>query len=680
MRSFIRRAIVVGCCLATAVIWSGCKSKEATEYVAGISTQVTVPRDLKVVRVDVNVSGIPQFCQGYKVYNGVVQLPRSLGSYPQREASLNSGPITYTIVGFTEDVDLQGANPLFAACAAPKIGSDGARILRRSRQPYIPDEILFLPMPLKYSCFDKACDDENQTCKGGKCVNAELSAEQAKLAFPKYAPELVDGTGGQCFNIDTCMGAKAPPVIVDSANCIFAVPNTPSAPAPLIGANPFSGPSSGDGVNVEVTYDGGLNKEILDGDPDEGFTIPDPVNKPQQFKLAPGLCEMLKGVDDKGNPTPHRISAIKTSGTCQTKKTWQPFCAGSSFFAQMGLDANGQEPQPPAEVCSSVELKPPPAALVVVVDSTLAHQQFFAAVTKQFNQTDEESFVEPAIKLALSDPAFQKTDIGLVYAGNNATCSAGAPEIPPEKSATARDKILADLKAKQGSLAVNPVAIEGGLHRAYTELQGDKYKDYFRRAVLVLGNGGFTEAGVCSDPGGPLELATSASTNARKVDTYVVQFTKDPAPIPPETAGTKSTQADALAAAGGTGLAAYRVNEAKVKFQDIVNSLGTCVYDVTDNAAAPKDTDSVSFVDPLSGVATKIDHNAGCGAGEGTPGKGWAYATNTAGLPANTKRIFLCKESCDVYRKSVSDVASFAGIYFQTPPPIPVFAFRKACQ
>ena len=47
--------------------------------------------------------------------------------------------------------------------------------------------------------------------------------------------------------------------------------------------NPF--PRSGDGVNVEITYDGGLTREILDKDEAEGFFIPDPVGKPQQFRL-----------------------------------------------------------------------------------------------------------------------------------------------------------------------------------------------------------------------------------------------------------------------------------------------------------------------------------------------------------------------------------------------------------
>ena len=51
MRSFVRFTIVASC-IATAVIASGCEAKQATEYVTGISTQVTVPRDLKAVRVE----------------------------------------------------------------------------------------------------------------------------------------------------------------------------------------------------------------------------------------------------------------------------------------------------------------------------------------------------------------------------------------------------------------------------------------------------------------------------------------------------------------------------------------------------------------------------------------------------------------------------------------------------
>src|SRR5262245_19604657 len=113
MRSIVRRTMILGGCLAAAVVWSGCEGKRATEYVTGISTQVSVPRDLKAVRVEVSIGGEPQFCRGYRVYDGKVQLPRSLGTFASTEGAITGGPVTFTIVGLmTEDID----KPFVAGC------------------------------------------------------------------------------------------------------------------------------------------------------------------------------------------------------------------------------------------------------------------------------------------------------------------------------------------------------------------------------------------------------------------------------------------------------------------------------------------------------------------------------------------------------------------------------------
>src|SRR5690606_12113266 len=123
MRSFTSRAAILGLFVGAVVVSSGCEAKKATEYVAGISTQIAVPRDLKAVRVEVTVGGFSTFCQAYKVYDGKVQLPRSLGAFPSNESALKTNlPITYTIVGLTEDYDPGSVNPLYALCAAPQVG------------------------------------------------------------------------------------------------------------------------------------------------------------------------------------------------------------------------------------------------------------------------------------------------------------------------------------------------------------------------------------------------------------------------------------------------------------------------------------------------------------------------------------------------------------------------------
>jgi hypothetical protein len=674
MRSFVRRAITLGSCFVAAVVGAGCEGKQATEYVTGISTQVSVPRDLKAVRVEVSVGGVPQFCRGYRVYDGKVQLPRSLGTFPNTDAAITGGPVTYTIAGLTTD---DTENPFFAACAQARVTSDNVRILRRSRQPYIENEILFLPMPLKYSCYDKQCDGEDVTCKGGKCVSATHTREEAIKAFPRYTPDLVDGTGGTCFHKDICMKAAAPAIIVDANNCTYAVPNTPSAPAPVNGApNPFSGPSSGDGVNVEVIYDGGLVSEVLDADPEEGFVLPDAAN-PQRFRLADGLCEMVKGVDAEGKATTHRITAVRTSGTCRAKLLAQPLCA-TDQLAAMGVDPGGQTPDPPpAPVCASAELKPPRAALMVVVDNTAGHAAFFNG--------DEIK----ALEFPLKDPAFGQTDIGLIYTPGNTLCTPDAPFTAPsikfESALTVRQKIVDSFSAFSANPAsldqTNKVSFEGALASSYKLLNDLPIDTYFRRAVVVLGNRDFDADDCGGIAGTPVDLAFKARTApadpAKPINTYVIQLTKKPgttledpleqgvtdlafagseAPPNPDARGTKAN--------------------AKASFQQVINTLATCVYDVDAGPAEPGQQDFVSFSDPLTGIVTKVGFKTEC-AGADVDGDGWGYDTNA---PPGKKRIHLCKNTGSNYRNVLDQASNFALIYQQPPIAVPIFTYKAVCE
>jgi hypothetical protein len=651
MRSRLRHGIALGLCVTGATIGSGCEGKQATEYVTGISTQVTVPRDLKSVRVEVNVGGVPQFCRGYRVYDGKVQLPRSLGTFPASDGAIASGPVTYTILGLSESDPENSSNSLFTGCAAPSDkGETKPRILRRSRQPYVPDEILFLPMPLKFACFERFCG-QDETCKGGKCVSATLTDPIKSL--PRYRPELVDGTGGECFRSSQCMAASLPAIVVDPVTCTYAVPNTPSAPPPSFGLpNPFTGPSSGSGVNVEVLYDGGLVREVLDLDPEEGFSIPDPT-KPQQFRLAEGLCEMVKGTSSE-----HRISAVRASGTCQAKRLAQPLCAPDQLAA-MGVGPDGVAPSTP-DVCQYTQLKPPKSALMVIVDDTDAHKAFFTSLSKPPSPGDEESLIESAIRIALADPAFEVTDMALFYSNAN-QCGGGAPAVSPGAAPTVRDPILSSLKSHT-TVSAN-VGLEAALRRAYSELAAP---GYYKRSVVVFGNGSF-DADECPDAtafGRPTLLAKNALETA-KIKTYVMQVVR----VGRDGSEEKQASAQALATAGGTEPSAYKTTETQVKFQELVNDLATCVYDV-ETAAAPGSTDTVSFANPLTMEPTKLGFKAEC-SDEGRGTEGWGSA-----VVDGKTRIYLCKDSCTKYRDVAKQAATFAVTFGQPSIPVPVYAHR----
>jgi len=57
----------------------GCTATEPTEIVAGVSTQIRVPDDLKAVGITVTSRGQPVFCQSYPVTEGLATLPATLG-------------------------------------------------------------------------------------------------------------------------------------------------------------------------------------------------------------------------------------------------------------------------------------------------------------------------------------------------------------------------------------------------------------------------------------------------------------------------------------------------------------------------------------------------------------------------------------------------------------------------
>lgn len=673
-RAAASRAVALGAFAACAIAWSGCEAKKQTEYVAGISTQVQVPRDLKAIRIDVSVGGVVQFCRGYRVYDGKVQLPRSLGEFPS-QGTPGPDPITVTVSGFTEEFSESTGNGVFDNCTAiaPKVGdpSQGTRILRRSRQPYVADSILFLPMPLKYSCFDfKGCEDETKTCKAGRCVDATV--DEKKL--PKFTDDLIDGTGGGCFPASQCFAAAAPAVVVDPSDCTYAVPNAPpSSPPQAEGAPPNPFPKSGDGVNVEITYDGGLNREILDKDEQEGFLIPDPAGKPQQFRLAPGLCDLVKGFGapdatfPEGVPTEHRITAVRVSGTCRAKSPFQPLCANDQLVS-MGLDPDGisGNATPPA-ACKPTELKPPKSALLILADDTHNSDLFYKQAPDQ------------TVGLPLSDPAFSQAEIGLSLFPGPGTCAANGsftPAVLPKLARLAKDDVKAQFTtsgANDGALLKPtdaPVNLDGALRDAYAFLGQPQFSSYYRRAVLVLGNRGFDQA-ACGQT--PAQRAATARTS-NKIDTYVLMLARNLQVVDPHAPVPGSNE---LAVAGGTpGAYDARASKSPAQdaFQSIVNDLATCVYDVADAALRPKLGDVLTYSNPIdpSAPTVSLPFNAACSS-EAAEGAGFGIDAT------NDKRIYLCKASCNAYREVLRIASLYAAQNLQPAIAVPMFSHKTGC-
>ncbi|MBL0197057.1 MAG: PEGA domain-containing protein [Myxococcales bacterium] len=137
----LRRAVTLGIISLAGLAWSGCEGKKQTEFVAGISTQVRVPKDLKTIRVDVLVGGTQVKCDSYRVYDGKVQLPRRSAALPI-SADNRGLPVTITVAGYSEERLESTAVDQFADCVNTRIelGTNAAkgRILRSTRQTYSP--------------------------------------------------------------------------------------------------------------------------------------------------------------------------------------------------------------------------------------------------------------------------------------------------------------------------------------------------------------------------------------------------------------------------------------------------------------------------------------------------------------------------------------------------------------
>lgn len=685
MRSFVRHGLVIGTCLGAMLAMAGCEQKKATEYVTGVSTQVTVPRDLKTVRIQVSTGGFVQFCNTYKVLEGGrVILPRSLGNYP-KSSDNNSGSVTFSIVGLTQDYQTGDINnPVWADCSsAATVGSNSVRILRRSTQPYIPEHIKFLPMSLKYSCFDIDCKEEGKTCKGGVCVDATISEDDAKK-LPDYYDGMGEGQEASCFSTQLCMGASIPAAPINEDTCLFAVAESADAPVLPKESNPFrpvcsasndpvctgrpctdgqcellpAGSPPWTGVNVEVSYDGGHTHEILDYDPVEGFTIPDKAH-PQIFQLAPNLCKLLKDFDAKGDPTTgHRITSVRASGTCAAKLPTQSICYPDQLKLMTGSDDGKPPTDVAADSCKAQLLKPVKSALVLVVDETTGHSKFFG------HDTDD-------LGKLLQDPALVKTDVALLYANSASACTARTFDLKP---ALETSKAIADGFTNHPPLtdAGDPF-FEQPLADAFTKLRA-LGPEYARRAVAVIGDRKFDDS-TCGDAATSLDLVKKARTDG--IFTFAARVVDQGDP----NASGNMALAGAPNLVGGNVPYEYDVpkDAAKKKavLQAIINNLATCLYDVaadsTTGYGAPPDTATLSYADPLTAVEKKIEHlpaGATC-----ATGSGWTLDTSDPSHP----RVQVCGQACTDYQTVLGNASSFTILYHQAALPVPLYSNTAEC-
>ena len=667
-----RRSALCSLALVTAsgLGWMGCESQKQTELVAGISTQVQVPRDLKTVQVSVAVEGTVTFCKNYLVYDGKVQLPRSLGALPRSAAGT---PVVISVTGFTAgDADDpstpagQIAQSPGYGCAVPaSVGGSlnsggGARVLRVSRQPYSPNQILFVPMPLKFSCFDVACGNSisEKTCKAGRCVDASSQV----TALTEYNDNLLYGGDGTCFALDTCFSdqVSAPALTVDDAQCIYALPGAIGGPPLPEGVSIPQAPGGltlpADGLNVRVAFDSGLGSEILDLDKEEGFFVPD-AKKPQIFQLAPGLCDLVHGAAG----SPHRITSVSVNPVCRPKLASQSICAADQLKL-MGANPDGTVSNPQSGTCSSAALKPVASGVEFVIDPTKSATDFLAAAG--------------SLLAKKNDPAFANLKVGFHFmpVASSGTCPSTLSPMLPDKGLTPVSALqvnAADYNFDPTWTVPNQIL---GLETAYGELGGAD--GIVNKSVIVIANKGFTPSPACTDPqmAGAQKLPADIINAHKDIPTTVVEIgsgAEDPC-------NNGTTAGKALAnAVSSSGGQCYNASVNSTAAQSAIirafTASATCTYTAPNSAPDAFSTSSeLWFSNPsFLGNTNVVTHAAGkdataCHAG----GEGWVLDAKG--------NIVLCKSSCDAYQNALQAAALLASAATpgspKFPSVVPIFA------
>ena len=422
---------------------AGCSGTKPTELVPGVMSQIVVPRDLQGVRVTVLADGALVFDQGYNVGpGGTVQLPSTLGVLSSPNPSTS---VSVTIRGYQQPCVGTG-NSVSDDCSnlgdAP-VGNGGPQVLRRSVQTFVDQHILFVPMPLSYSCWNNGGCGSGQSCKGNQCVTSTTDS----TSLVDFDPSLLDGTD-VCFNPQLCFPTVGTftAQLVDQASCTYAYP-VPPAEAADGGASLLNvrvwyddflwtyqgsgGDAGGPPIFANVLQNAG-EEEILNLDPTEGFTlggvIPDAgtigdagphvsYSQSQLFQLSPGLCALAQAASypppppvlgedggivsaDGGTGEYVTISHIDVATGCPPKPPLLPICAGQvPNGSTLPGDAGTVQMTSNGLVCNApAAMTPTQSALYLAFDDSESMNGAYGA-----------SGSATALSLSLDNPVFKRT-------------------------------------------------------------------------------------------------------------------------------------------------------------------------------------------------------------------------------------------------------------------------------
>jgi hypothetical protein len=279
---------------AAAISAAGCSGKNNPgpgELMVAIETDMSLPKDVDRVHMDITAEGNSLLSQDYPVGPDGVKIPATIG-----------------VVG--------GSNPSTVVTIRVIAYQQGTpRVLRQNVTTVPTSRIATLRMPIQWLCVGSAqeltpgqvtsiCPD-GQTCVEGTCQTDVIDSS----TLPDYSAQDVYGGGngggnGECFDTTGCWEG-AVEVMVDPDTCTIPLPANPS------NANVFlrtttSGICSSDGTLCLIP---------LDGNTANGW-YPVATNEGPRIQLPRAVC------NDLGN----MVTEVEVSTTCATKSESVPTC------------------------------------------------------------------------------------------------------------------------------------------------------------------------------------------------------------------------------------------------------------------------------------------------------------------------------------------------------------------
>jgi len=600
-----------------------------------MTTQIQVSKDLAAVGIVVRYGGQQVLCDSYPLVDGKLTLPSTLGLAPQeaREGQILE-PVTITVIGLRT---VEQAQALVENCiiSTPEGDDPGVVFIRSRRMTYLDERILYLPMPLRESCTGVACDID-QTCLGGICEDNFFDPETAV----DYSDPLIFGNTNTCFSPALCLpvAARLAAVPVDADKCIFRFPTSDEG-EPLA-----TTPGS---LNVEIVYHS-MGTEILDLDDKEGFTFPD-ANDPLTFQLAYNLCE--------SNYKMGKIVGVFAAPICPAKRALQPICNEDLAGIQAG-DRSPLSSVSESHCTIGDPLIPSESALYVLLDRSLSMAELY-----------EPASVEFALTVPLRNPVAASTRLALSFLPADAASCTDDSYVTPDFGFAdvelVREPIAEALGDPATVLADDPMLfLDGGMIGAYKALDALVPKEsarFNRKALIIVGNRDLQSH---CDPDAPATLAAAAQADADKIFTYVTVLS---APADAEQFGDEPvSSATAIAAAGGTDVFNdVTEDEGALAVQEVLNDLGSCVYDPPSDVVSQSATLLV-YVHPVTLERTDIERNDDCNSEDAaTTVDGWGIETDGGG-------VRICGAPCAALRDTLTDAATTFAALGQPAPRIPI--------